>query len=174
MINIDSKIATIIVGALPVLGVLMSGGLLEKFGRKVLLLVGLTAMTLSLLTLGIYFHLQNIDPTYVINIKFVPILSLGVFVTFFSIGIGPIAYVLHGEMFSSPAKVYAAAFGQVINFFLAFVLAIAFVKLRQTVGDGPTFYFFAVIAILSVLFVKMFVVETKGKTLMEIQEMLKF
>ena len=130
-------------------------------------------MTLSLLALGLYFQLLNMDPNYVKSISFVPILSLGVFVTFFSIGIGPIAYVLHGEMFSSQAKIHAAALGHVINFFLSFILAIGFVKLRESIGDGPTFYLFGVISFLSVVFVIIFVQETKGKTLTEIQEMLK-
>lgn len=130
-------------------------------------------MTLSLTSMGIYFHLLNENNFYITSLKFLPVLSLGIFIFFFSIGIGPIAFVFQGELFSSQAKAFAAPIGQFLNFVLFFVIVLAFVNLKEAIGDGPTFFMFAGFSATSILFTIVFVKETKGKSLIQIQEMLR-
>ena len=158
---------------LSIFGGLVSGVLLDKFGRKSLLTSGLFMMTISLLAIGIYFQLQNSETKNVENYRFVPVLALGTFVTFFSMGIGPISSVLQGEIFSDQAKIYVQNFGHIVNFSLAFTLAIGFIELRDGIGDAFTFYLFCIISFLGSIFTLFYVKETKEKTLTEIQEMLR-
>lgn len=172
--TIDATLASIIVSILPIIGTIISGTLIERFGRKVLLLYGVFFMTFSLIALGIYFHLLEISSLYVIHLEYLPIISMGVFVTSFAIGLGPISYILHGELFSNQAKIYAAPLGQIISFLSSFSIAIIVIALKKILGEASTFYVFAVLCELSIIFIVMLVKETKGKTLQEIQEMLKY
>lgn len=122
--------------------------------------------------MGTYFYFQELDPSHVENFRFIPILSLGIFIFFFSIGIGPISFVLQGELFSNQAKAFAAPIGQFFNFLLFFGIVLLFVALEQAIGNGGTFFMFAGFSAASIIFTAVFVKETKGKSLMEIQEML--
>lgn len=173
-LDIDPTLASILVSILPIFGTLISACLVERFGRKCLLLYGVFFMTISLISLGVYFQLLYISAHYVRNIGYLPILSVGVFVTFFAIGMGPISYILHGELFSNQAKPYAAPLGQIISFLSSFVIAILFVHMTEFLGEASTFYVIAVICELAIIFIVMMVKETKGKSLQEIQEMLKY
>ena len=130
-------------------------------------------MTLSLTSMGIYFQLLKAHHIYIESLSFLPVLSLGIFIFFFSIGIGPIAFVFQGELFSSQAKAFAAPIGQFLNFVLFFVIVIVFGELKDSIGDGPTFFMFAAFSAALILFTVIFVKETKGKSLIQIQEMLR-
>ena len=94
--------------------------------------------------------------------------------TFFAIGLGPISYILHGELFSNQAKTYAAPLGQIISFLSSFAITIAFVHMKKFLGEASTFYVIAIICEFAIIFIVMMVKETNGKTLQEIQEMLKY
>lgn len=170
--SIDPSVGAIIIGCLRAVGTIISAFLIERFGRKLLILGSSFLMTISLIAMGTYFFFQELDPVHVENFRYIPVLSLGIFIFFFSIGIGPISFVLQGELFSNQAKAFAAPIGQFFNFMLFFGLVLLFVALEQAIGNGGTFFMFAGFSAASIIFTAVYVKETKGKSLMEIQEML--
>ena len=168
--SIPKNIATISLGVLKIVGTFVSLFIIERFGRKILLLVGAVMMTISLLVMALYF--QFIEHTE--SIRFIPMVAIGTFVFFFSIGLGPMAYVFLGELFSIRAKVLAAPLGQTVNFLMSFGIVKLVVVLRETsLGYAAVFYFFGGFAAVSILFMIFVVKETKGKSLIQIQEMLR-
>ena len=85
-----------------------------RFGRKILLIASDVLMGVSLIALGVYFYLKyevesdpdtNISQDMVQTIAFVPLVAVLAFIAAFSIGLGPLAWVMNSELFSKEAKV---------------------------------------------------------------------
>jgi hypothetical protein len=85
---------------------------------------------------------------------------------------GPVSYILLGELFLQEAKAYVAPIGQVVNFLLTFVIGLTFPMLTEAIGSGPTFFMFSGFCALALIFTIFFIPETKGKTMQEIQRIL--
>jgi MFS transporter, SP family, major inositol transporter len=85
---------------------------------------------------------------------------------------GPVSYILLGELFSQEAKAYVAPIGQVVNFLLTFTIGLTFPMLTAAIGIGPTFFIFSGFCMLGLLFTIFIIPETKGKSMIEIQNIL--
>lgn len=90
--NIKASVCSIIIGIVQVLMTFAAAALVEKAGRKILLLLSSTVMCLCLATLGVYFYLKEVLKYDVSNIGIIPLLSLILFIICFSLGYGPIPW----------------------------------------------------------------------------------
>ncbi|KAH7533301.1 hypothetical protein FEM48_Zijuj04G0116200 [Ziziphus jujuba var. spinosa] len=97
------------------------------------------------------------------------ILSVCGNVAFFSIGIGPVCWVLTSEIFPLRLRAQAAALGAVGNRICSGLIAMSFLSVSQAISVGGTFFIFSAISALSVAFVYKLVPETKGKSLEQIE-----
>jgi MFS family permease len=171
-ISIEPYIATVVLGVIQVFGVLLAIPFIDRYGRKFLLIPSFAVMSVSMFCIGGYFHLKDaVDMT---AIKFLPIIFLCFFLIGFSLGIGTIAFVLIGELFSMNAKKVIAPLAQTTNYILGFMIALFFPKMVSTVGAHYTFYIFSSVSAFGIFFTIFFIPETKGKSLMEIQKKLSF
>ena len=118
----------------------------------------------SLIGIGVFFSVKD-GSSSIDNLGWLPVTSLSVFILAFSGGMGPMFYVLLGELFSNDAKDVVAPIGQVLNFALTFVIGLMFPFLTEAIGTGTTFYAFAGFAVCAFLFIIFFIPETKGKSL---------
>ena len=143
----------------------------DKLGRRLLLLVSAIVMAISTIAMGVYFYLKDSDVN-VSNLGWLPVCSLCVFIVMFSIGFGPVPWLMMGELFSSDIKGVAGSIAGTSNWVLAFIVTKTFVNLRTAMGSGETFWLFSGITLVGVVFVYVFVPETKGKSLNEIQDIL--
>lgn len=177
---VEPELATIIIGSIQVFGTLLSSLVVDRLGRRVLLLTSGSAMCIGVLTLGVYFLvLSNDDPTNQVTADgasnqtgWIPIVALCLYVTLFAVGFGPVPWLLLGEIFASEVKGPASALANMTSFAMSFVLSLVFPLVRQAIGSGPMFIIFSVFCALAVVFVALVVPETKGKSLNEIQSML--
>lgn len=87
--TLDPAICTIIVGVVQVVMTVASALLIEKAGRRILLLQSSVVMGLCLVMLGVYFHLKETGSD-VTNISILPLASVVLFIVSFSLGFGPI------------------------------------------------------------------------------------
>lgn len=142
----------------------------DKLGRRILLLASGTVMALSTTALGVYFYLKDQDQTSVDNLGWLPVVSLCIFIIMFSIGYGPVPWLMMGELFSTDIKGFAGSIAGTTNWLLAFIITKTFKNLNEGMGSGGTFWLFAGLTALGVFFVFFFVPETKGKSLNEIQQ----
>lgn len=85
---------------------------------------------------------------------------------------GPVSYILLGELFLQEAKTFVAPIGQVVNFLLTFAIGLTFPMLTAAIGLGPTFFMFSGFCVLGLMFTIFMIPETKGKSMLEIQEIL--
>ncbi|KAG5675605.1 hypothetical protein PVAND_005497 [Polypedilum vanderplanki] len=169
--TLDPAICTIIVGIVQVVMTVTSALLIEKAGRRILLLQSSIVMGLCLIALGVYFQLKE-NKVDVSNIGFIPLASVVLFIVSFSLGLGPIPWLIMGELFSSEVKGVASALAVMFNWTLVFIITKTFGMMKDAWGSGPTFYFFAAYMIIGTIFIFVKVPETKGKTNAQIQAIL--
>lgn len=170
-IEMSPSLATIIIGIVQVLSTLVTAAFIDRFGRVFMLATSFVIMTIGLSGVATFFLIRNI-PSYG-NLYWLPLPSLCISVIGFSVGIGPIIFVLLGELFSDNAKSVIAPFTQTMNFLISFGIGILYPALVHSIGNGATFFIFAGFCVLGLLFTLFVVPETKGKSLDEIQTLLK-
>lgn len=90
--GINPEVATIIVGVMQVLATFVAGLVVDRLGRRILLLISDSVMALCTLMLGIYFFMKSRDEASVDSLSWLPIVSLCVFIVTFSLGFGPVPW----------------------------------------------------------------------------------
>lgn len=170
-ISLEPGIASIIVASVQVASNLLAVAFSDKFGRKVLLCFSNVFMCLGLCGIGVFFSLLD-NGTNVDNLEWLPVLSLSIFVIAFSSGMGPVSYILYGELFQQEAKPFVAPIAQTFNFLLTFAIGLTFPMMIAAMGLGPSFYMFAGFCALALIFTIFVIPETKGKSTAEIQSLL--
>ncbi|KAJ9690400.1 hypothetical protein PVL29_012848 [Vitis rotundifolia] len=161
--------ATVAVGFTKTMFILVAIFLIDRVGRKPLLYVSTIGMTTCLFGLGLTLSLLGNGP---LGIK-LAILSVCGNVAFFSVGIGPICWVLSSEVFPLRLRAQASALGAVGSRVSSGTIAMSFLSVARAITVAGTFFVFSGISALSIAFVYMCVPETKGKTLEEIEMLFK-
>jgi SP family galactose:H+ symporter-like MFS transporter len=138
---------------------------LDRVGRRPLLLVGVAGQIVGLAILGAAFHFQQL----VAFKSYVAIGGLVIYVACFAFGLGPIFWLLISEIY--PLKVRGAAMSAVTvtNWTFNLVVAVTFLTLVGAVGHADTFWLYGLVAVGAWIFFYFLVPETKGKTLEEIE-----
>lgn len=169
--SLPKEIATIIVGLVQVIATFSSSVLVDRLGRRPLLIGSAVATCFTLFTLSFYFYLQTIFD--VSCIAWLPIVALIVYIFFFNVGMGPLPLTLLGEMFPPHVKSAASSITIACCFFFSFVAAKVFPILASSVDNWFAFLVFGLGNAFGIVFIWYQVPETKGKSLVEILESLK-
>ncbi|XP_057506294.1 probable polyol transporter 4 [Actinidia eriantha] len=157
--------ATVAVGVSKTAFILVAIFLIDRVGRKPLLYVSTIGMTLCLFGLGITLSLFKEAP-FGIGMA---VLAVCGNVAFFSVGIGPVCWVLTSEIFPLRLRAQATALGAVGNRVCSGLVAMSFLSVARAITVARTFFIFSAISALSVAFVYALVPETKGKSLEQIE-----
>lgn len=169
--NISPVIATIIVGVVQTIATYISSLLVDKAGRKILLLQSCVIMGICLIILGVYFKLK-VDGYQVASIGWLPLLCMVLFIVSFSMGFGPIPWMMMSELFPVEFRGGATGVTVITNWMLVFVVTLCFPIMKDAIGIYSCFWFFACIMVLCVFFVLFVIPETKGKSISQIQAIL--
>ena len=153
-------------GGVRLLASIGSGILCDLIGRIPLLIVSSVLMCSSLAGFGAfsYYH-QALGPEY----DWIPLLCVMTFLCAFSIGLSPIAWLLVGEIFPLEYRSIGPSLTTAFSYVCAFVGVKTSVDLRENVGLHGTFWTYSMISFLAFLFTILFVPETRGKTLDEME-----
>ena len=157
-------LATVGVGVVNVLLTIVALRILDRAGRRPLLLWGLVGMVISLGVLGAAFLLAGSSPI----VAWLAVISLALYVACFAIGLGPVFWLLISEIY--PLKIRGRAMGvaTMMNWGSNLIVALTFLSLLHSLGRSATFWLYAVVGILAWFFVYRLVPETKGRTLEQI------
>jgi sugar porter (SP) family MFS transporter len=137
--------------------------LLDRAGRRNLLFIGVSGMSLSLFLLGLAFLGDTGTLTSV-----VAIFSLMLFVSSFAISLGPIFWLLNAEIYSLEVRSRAASVGTMTNWFFNFIVSLTFLSLIDLLTQTGAFWFYGLIGLVTLWFCWKFVPETKGRSLSQI------
>ncbi|HEV7564140.1 MAG TPA: MFS transporter, partial [Solirubrobacterales bacterium] len=162
-----SILAAVGVGIINVAFTILALRLLDKAGRRTLLMIGVSGMVISLFALGCAF-LGGGGSTLA---SVVAILSLMAFVASFAISLGPIFWLLNAEIYPLGVRSKAAGLGTMANWTFNFIVSLTFLLLIEALGRSGAFWFYAAIGVVTLWFCWKYVPETKGKRLEEIEEL---
>ena len=160
-----SILAAVGVGIINVGMTVVALRLLDRAGRRTLLMVGVSGMVISLFALGAAF-LGGGGSTVS---SVVAIASLMAYVASFAISLGPIFWLLNAEIYPLSVRSKAAGIGTMANWTFNFIVSLTFLLLIEALGRSGAFWFYGAIGILTLVFCWKLVPETKGKPLEEIQ-----
>jgi SP family arabinose:H+ symporter-like MFS transporter len=148
--------------------------LIDRLGRKPLLGIGLTGMTLSLLTIGWAFHSAHASlgigaPVSHGNFVLIAIIA---YVASFAISLGPVMWVLLSEIFPNEERAAAISVVGFWNSLVSASVTLLFPTELAIWGPAGTFLAYGLLAAAGLLFIVMLAPETKGKTLEELEGIL--
>jgi SP family galactose:H+ symporter-like MFS transporter len=168
--GIDSDSAAILasigVGVVNVLATVAALWLVSRYGRRPLLVVGVTGMVIALVLLGVAFEVGSGGE----GLASLAVIALMVYVGSFAISLGPIFWILNAEIYPLKARGHAAGVGTMANWTSNFVVSLTFLPLLNELGSAPTFWLYAAVGVFTIFFCLRFVPETKGKQLEEIEQ----
>jgi sugar porter (SP) family MFS transporter len=158
-------LATSGIGAINVLATLLAMGLVDRLGRRPLLIIGLVPMTFSLAAFALALALGKGSGAG----NVLAVLCLGVFITGFAVSLGPLPYVLMSEVFPQslrgPGMGLAGATAWGVNVIVSF----AFLPLESAIGLAALFGVFSLVCAAALVFVVAMVPETRGRSLETIE-----
>ncbi len=157
-----SLVQTILVGLINFLFTILALWLIDKVGRKALLLVGSSVMTLCLAVIGIAFHTGHTSGPIVL-------IFILLYVAAFAVSLGPVVWVLLSEIFPNRIRGRATAIASMALWAADYVVSQSFPPMLNSAGPAMTFWIFGVMSLITVLFTWRVVPETKGKSLEEIE-----
>lgn len=162
--------ATAGVGLVNLVFTIVSVFLVDRLGRRPLLLISTVGMTLSIGALGVVFALVGGSSSGGSNLLGILTgISLMGYIASFAIGMGPIFWLMIAEIYPLQIRGTAMSVATVANWASNWLMAATFLGLVGLIGQSGTFIGFAVVGALAFLFVLKLVPETKGRTLEQIQ-----
>jgi SP family galactose:H+ symporter-like MFS transporter len=159
-----SILATAGVGLVNVIMTLVAMRLLDRAGRRPMLLWGLAGMAVTLLILAICFWIGLGGA-----LSWVTVICVAAYVGFFAIGLGPVFWLLIAEIYPLAIRGRGMSLATIANWVFNMIVSFTFLDLVNGIGRGPTFLIYALLTLVTIAFTWFLVPETKGRTLEQIE-----
>ncbi len=145
---------------------LLGLNLIDRFGRRILMMVGSFGLiaTLGLVSSAFYNESFSALGGYLVP------LTLFVYIAFFAFSQGAVIWVFISEIFPNDVRAYGQALGSFTHWIMAFLIALSFPYITKQLGGGNTFLFFTFMMVLQLLFVWKVMPETKGISLEDLEQ----
>lgn len=168
-VGLSADMSTIIIGLMQLVSSIFTSILVDRVGRRILLLTSVIIMTITLFSLGTFFYIQSVDEEFSILLGWLPLTSLCIYILAYPIGYGGVPWLVVSEVAPKNIKAFC---GPVTGFFawnFAFLLSVSFKNVMDNFGIGQTFWIFGSVSAIGILFTYFVIPETKGKSLAEIE-----
>lgn len=162
----SSILATIGAGIVLVLFTMLGQFLLDRWGRRPLLLLGLTGTTISLIAIAFSF---GVELNCLIGKQILTLASVMCYLASFALSLGPIGWLISSEVFPLRIRGLATSFTAAIIWGFNMLVTGSFLYLLEHLLPIGTFLLYSVISLLGLIFVYYFVPETKGVSLEHIE-----
>lgn len=163
--NSAALAATMIVGLTNLLFTIVAVLLLDRVGRRTLLITGTLGILLSLVLLGVYFTSSKLQHDY----GWLALAGLVMFIASFAIGLGPVFWLMISEIFPIGLRSPAMSVCTILNWGANFVVAQTFLTLSSAITRQGVFFLYAALAVVAVIFFWRKVPETTDRSLEQIQ-----
>jgi len=165
----QSLFINVLAGTTNIVSTFIAIALVDKIGRKPLLLVGSVGMFISLSALTYIFGSAGLDEAGKLalsdNMGTFALIMANLFVVFFGLSWGPVVWVLLGEMFNNRIRGAALAVAASAQWIANFAITMTFPIMLANIGLAGAYGFYALSALISIFFVVKYIKETRGKTL---------
>jgi MFS transporter, SP family, sugar:H+ symporter len=168
----DSLLISVITSVVNIVSTLIAISLIDRTGRRPLLIVGSIGMTVSLGVMAAVFGTAAVkhgQPTLSGAAGPIALIAANLFVVFFAMSWGPVVWVLLGEKFPNRIRAAALSVAAAAQWVANWAISTSFPSLKNA-GLGLAYGMYAFFALLSLLFVLRFVTETKGVELEQMPE----
>ena len=155
----DQLLQTVFIGGVNLLFTLLAMALVDKIGRKPLMLLGAGGLTI------LYFFISYLLGIKSPSVSWFLLTAIGIY----ALTLAPVTWVLISEIFPNKVRGTATSIAVLSLWAAYFILTFTFPALYNKLQE-KTFYVYAVICLLGLVFVFMKVKETKGKTLEELEK----
>ncbi|CAH1155581.1 unnamed protein product [Phaedon cochleariae] len=167
--NISPAIASIVYFAVQLLLAMFCSGIVDKAGRRPLMIISITGSAVLLFVEGIYFYLVTCTEVDMEPFSLIPVIALIGFVIVFSLGMQTIPLLMLGELFPANVKAFALCLADIYFAGIAIIVSKFFQIMKDSFGMYVPFFGFSGFCVIGLICIVIFVPETKGKTLEEIQ-----
>jgi SP family galactose:H+ symporter-like MFS transporter len=168
--DLTALAATAGIGVINVLATFIAIWLVDREGRKPLLVAGVAGMVATLVVLGLAFQGGG-AATGTGSLGYITVTCLAGYIIFFAFSLGPIVWLMISEIYPLRNRAQAMAVSTASNWGANFLVSTTFPVMALRLGSAATFFTYAGLGVLTLLFVIAKVPETKGKTLEEISKM---
>ncbi|MEY2149945.1 sugar porter family MFS transporter [Rhodanobacter sp. 115] len=169
----DALLINVLSGALSIGACLIAVALIDRIGRKPLLWIGSVGMTVTLALVAWAFIHAGMDAQGKLSLPpamgTLALVAANAYVVFFNMSWGPVMWVMLGEMFPNQIRGSSLAVAGAAQWISNFIITITFPMLLVGIGLAGAYGLYAAAAALSIVFVVMFVKETRGKELEEME-----
>jgi MFS family permease len=142
--------------------------LIDKVGRRVLLLSGTVGMAIALFVVAATFAVSGNTLGHTASI--VAVVSLAVYTGSFAIGLGPVFWLLISEIYPARIRGKSMSIATMANWGANFVVAVSFLTLLNAISNAGTFFLMGFLSLVAVAYFWRKVPETKGLTLEQIEQ----
>jgi MFS transporter, SP family, sugar:H+ symporter len=167
----DSLLINIVSGAVSIAACFVTIAVIDKIGRKPLLLIGSAGMAATLFVMVFVFSQGGLDAdgnlVLSAGLGTTAVIAANLYVIFFNVSWGPVMWVMLAEMFPNQIRGSALAVAGFFQWFANYLIAQSFPLMAAGIGLAASYSFYAVCATISFFLVQRFIVETKGKELEE-------
>ena len=165
----QSLAINIVSGAVSIAACFGTIAVIDKVGRKPLLLIGSAGMAVTLFAMVYAFSHGSLDPKGNLvlskDLGMIAVVAANLYVIFFNFSWGPVMWVMLGEMFPNQIRGSALAVSGFVQWFANFLISFSFPVMAAKLGLTISYTFYAVCAVISFFLVKSLVHETRGKEL---------
>jgi len=161
----------VLVGIVNLVATVVAIALIDKLGRRPLLITGLVIIASSMLLLAYSFSSATYGPGGELIDMNATMVLIGIlsFVAGFGISLGPVMWVLFSELFPNRLRGIAISFCGLINSSVSFIVQLVFPWELENFGPATTFLVYGSFAIVGLIFVMRVLPETKGRSLEQLQ-----
>ena len=158
----SSLLSTVGIGIINFIFTLLAINIIDKVGRRILMLIGSVGLIASLFMVAFTFYSGHFDGFAI------PIYMM-IFIAFFAFSQGAVIWVFISEIFPNQVRAKGQTLGSSTHWVMAAVIAFSFPYFAEKLGGAITFSFFGTMMVLQLLFVWRLMPETKGKSLEQIE-----
>ena len=165
----NALLQNVISGSVNVIFTFVAIALVDRVGRKPLLLAGALGQAVMLGALALLFGTAGVSTSGELMLEgnngFYALLAANAYIAFFAFSWGPVMWVMLGEMFPNQFRGAALAFCGLVQWGSNFTITMTFPIMLTSIGLGFSYGIYATFGLIAFLFVRSFVKETKGRTL---------
>ncbi|XP_072381035.1 facilitated trehalose transporter Tret1-like [Diabrotica undecimpunctata] len=171
--NLSGNTLAIFVGTVKVISYGFTSIIVERVGKKRLLVISSAAAAIPVTVLGIFFYFKNSGSPLVVQFQWIPLVCVLAYFFSYSLGLGPIPLGLIGELFPLDVRSTATALVMTAVNFIVVCYISGYPLVAEIIGSHNCMWIFGLTCSLGAFLIYFFYPETTGKSVQEIQQILK-